>query len=198
MKLEKVSIDQIKKNPNNPRVIRDDKFKKLVKSIKDFPQMLEIRPIVIDEEGFILGGNMRFKACQEAGLTEVSIIRAENLTQEQKLEFIIKDNASFGDWDWKIINSQESWSPDLLEDWGVDYFQLPNEVDYSILGDEGEDDLNDKLEDMTSRVKKAIQIEFELKDFEEAAKLVKHFRDQNKYIGGMLMEYLKSEKNKNT
>lgn len=154
MILEKVSITQIKKNPKNPRIIRDDKFKKLVKSIKDFPQMLEIRPIVIDEEGFILGGNMRFKACLEAGLSEVTIIRAENLTEEQKLEFVIKDNANFGEWDWEVL--QSNWDMSNVGEWGVDVFELPTDIDYSILneteggGSAGQKELDQK-KDAASR-----------------------------------------------
>jgi ParB-like chromosome segregation protein Spo0J len=197
--IEKIKIGEIKPNPNNPRVIRDDKFKKLVKSIKDFPQMLAIRPIVIDEDGIVLGGNMRLKACKEAGLVEVPVIKAENLTEAQKKEFIIKDNANFGDWDWALINSDDEWEAHLLEDWGVDYFQLPSEADYSILdeGDDGEgDDVNDKLDDLKSGVRKAIQIEFEPDDYIKATELVKHFREAGHYVGGMLIDYLTIEKSK--
>ena len=120
MKIEKVKISLIKANSNNPRVIKDDKFKKLVKSIQDFPQMLEARPIVVDENMIVLGGNMRLRACKEAGLKEVHIIKASELTEDQKKEFIIKDNASFGDWDWSIISSNEEWDVDKLNEWGID------------------------------------------------------------------------------
>ena len=100
MKTEKVKIGKIKNNPNNPRLIKDDKFKKLVKSVKEFPEMLEIRPIVVDKDNIVLGGNMRLRACQEAGLKEVHIIQADKLTEKQQREFIIKDNVGFGEWDW--------------------------------------------------------------------------------------------------
>ena len=90
-----VSISQIKPNPNNPRLIKDDKFNKLVKSIKEFPEMLKLRPIVVNKDMVVLGGNMRLKACIEAGLKEVPIIKAEDLTEEQQKEFIIKDNTGF-------------------------------------------------------------------------------------------------------
>ena len=100
MKTEKVKIGKIKNNPNNPRLIKDDKFKKLVKSIKEFPEMLEIRPIVVDKDNIVLGGNMRLRACQEAGLKEVHIIQADKLTEKQQREFIIKDNLGMGEWDW--------------------------------------------------------------------------------------------------
>jgi len=118
MKTEKVKITEINGNKSNPRIIKDDKFKKLVQSIKDFPQMLEIRPIVVDEENVVLGGNMRLKACKEAGLKEVFIMRANDLTDEQKQEFIIKDNVGFGEWDWDQLANE--WDADKLEDWGLD------------------------------------------------------------------------------
>ena len=80
MKTEKVKISQVKTNPNNPRLIKDDKFKKLVRSIKEFPEMLEIRPIVVDKDNIVLGGNMRLRACKEAGLKEIDIVKADQLT----------------------------------------------------------------------------------------------------------------------
>ena len=118
MKTEKVSTNKIKKNPKNPRLIRDAKFEKLVKSIQDFPQMLDIRPIVVNSEMIILGGNMRFEAAKKAGLKEVPIIIADKLSPEQQAEFIIKDNVGFGDWDWDALANE--WNDELLTDWGVD------------------------------------------------------------------------------
>ena len=118
MKIELVKISEVKNNPSNPRIIKDDKFKKLVKSIKEFPEMLQIRPIVVDENNIVLGGNMRLKACVEAGLKEVYIVRAINLTEEQKKEFIIKDNSSFGEWDWDILANE--WDNKKLNDWGLE------------------------------------------------------------------------------
>jgi ParB-like chromosome segregation protein Spo0J len=118
MKTEKVKIGKIKNNPNNPRLIKDDKFKKLVKSIKEFPEMLEIRPIVVDKDNIVLGGNMRLRACQEAGLKEVHILQANKLTEKQQREFIIKDNVGFGEWDWDDLANE--WDTEELEDWGLD------------------------------------------------------------------------------
>lgn len=114
----KVAIREIKPNTNNPRIIKDDKFRKLVKSIKEFPEMLELRPIVVDSDMIVLGGNMRLKACIEAGLTEVPILIADQLTEEQKKEFIVKDNVGFGEWDWDLLANE--WDTDLLEEWGLD------------------------------------------------------------------------------
>jgi site-specific DNA-methyltransferase (adenine-specific) len=116
--IQKVKIGLIKLNPNNPRLIKDDKFQKLVKSIKDFPEMLEIRPIVVNADMVILGGNMRLKACKEAGLKEVSIIVADNLTEDQQREFLIKDNVSGGEWDWELLANE--WDVQQLDDWGLD------------------------------------------------------------------------------
>jgi DNA modification methylase len=147
--MQKVKINSIKTNPKNPRLIKDDKFKKLVKSIQEFPQMLELRPIVVDENNIILGGNMRYKACIEAGLKEIYILKAEDLTEQQKDEFIVKDNVGFGEWDWDILANE--WDTDKLTDWGLDLpldvsvqeleaeeddYEIPNEINTDIvLGD---------------------------------------------------------------
>ena len=129
MKIEKVKISEVSNNPNNPRVLKDDKFKKLVNSIKGFPQMLEIRPIVVNNEMIVLGGNMRLKACIEAGLKEVHIIKAENLTKKQQDEFIIKDNVSFGEWDWNMIANE--WEDQEVESWGLD-LPISEQIDNSV------------------------------------------------------------------
>lgn len=113
-----MKINLIKPNPNNPRICKDDKFKKLVQSIKDFPQMLELRPIVIDENNIVLGGNMRLRACNELGLKDVPTIYAKDLTEEQKKEFIIKDNVGFGEWNWDDLANE--WDEELLVEWGLD------------------------------------------------------------------------------
>lgn len=113
-----INPKELKENPNNPRTITDKKFNQLVKSIKDFPQMLELRPIVVTDDMTVLGGNMRLKACIEAGLEKVPYIKAESLTEEQQKEFIIKDNVGYGEWDWDVL--QQEWNIDLLEDWGME------------------------------------------------------------------------------
>lgn len=120
MIIEKVDIKTLVMNKNNPRIIKNDKFKKLVKSVKELPEMLEVRPIVVDEDMVVLGGNMRLKACLEAGLKEVSIIRFENLDDEKKKEFIVKDNVGYGEWDWDILNSDDNWDVSKLVEWGLD------------------------------------------------------------------------------
>jgi len=113
-----VNIAKVKENPSNPRFIKDSKFKKLVQSIKAFPEMLEKRPIVVDEDMVVLGGNMRLKACKSAGLFDVWVDIAQGWSQEQKDEFIIKDNVGFGEWDWDILANE--WDVEALDDWGLD------------------------------------------------------------------------------
>ena len=131
----KVAISKIKSNPDNPRIIKDEKFKQLVKSIKDFPQMLELRPIVVDSDMIVLGGNMRLKACLEAGLKEVDILIADQLTEHQKKEFIIKDNVGFGEWDWDILANE--WDNELLNEWGLEVPILDLEPNFEdLIGEE--------------------------------------------------------------
>lgn len=141
-------LSAIKANPNNPRLIKDDKFHKLVKSIKEFPQMLNLRPIVINSDSIVLGGNMRLKACKEAGLKEVPVILADDLSEEQQRQFIIKDNVGYGQWDWDDLAN--NWNIEDLSEWGLDIpdfaikkeeaveddYEIPDEVKTDIvLGD---------------------------------------------------------------
>ena len=154
--------------------------------------MLKIRPIVVNNDMVVLGGNMRLKACKEAGLKEVHIIKADALTEEQQREFIIKDNVGFGEWDWDLIANE--WDAEQVAEWGLDVWQQPVDVDYSLLDDN--DDIDEQLEEMTGGVKKAIQIEFEPDHYLEAYELVKFWRDQDAYVGKMILDFLKDEKNK--
>ena len=116
--IQNVPINTVKVNPNNPRIIKDDKFAKLVKSINEFPQMLNLRPIVVNDDMVVLGGNMRLKACKEAGLKEIPIIKASELTEQQQKEFIVKDNVGFGEWDWEDLAN--NWDSEQLTEWGLD------------------------------------------------------------------------------
>lgn len=192
MKAQTISISKVQANPNNPRVIKDHKFNSLVKSIKEFPKMLNVRPIVVDENYVVLGGNMRLRACQEAGLKEIPVIVLENFTEKEQREFAIKDNVSFGEWDWELLAND--WDEEELTDWGLDVWKQAEQVDYSILDEE---DIDGTINDMVKNIKKAIQIEFEMEHYEEAQELVKYWREQGLYIGGFLMEKLKEEKEKN-
>ena len=125
--IKKVKISEVKPNPNNPRLIKDDKFKKLVKSIQDFPDMLNVRPIVVNKDMIVLGGNMRLKAIKEAGHTEVAI-EIVDWTEEQQKEFIVKDNVGYGEWDWDDLAN--NWDSAELTDWGLDIPNFDN-GDYS-------------------------------------------------------------------
>jgi hypothetical protein len=136
---------------------------------------------------------MRLKACKEAGLKEVHIIKASNLTEEQQKQFIIKDNVGFGEWDWDMLANE--WDVEELSDWGLDVWQQPAEVDYSLLDDD-ETVSDEDVEDLLNGVKKAIQIEFEQEHFEEAQEVIKYWRNEGAYVGKMILDFLKSERDK--
>jgi hypothetical protein len=125
MSIKLVKISRIKSNAKNPRIINDEKYAKLLKSITEFPQMLEKRPLIcftdVDSKLVVLGGNMRLKASKELGLKELPVIIADDWTEEQKNEFIIKDNVGFGEWDWDDLNAE--WDVEQLEEWGL---HVPN------------------------------------------------------------------------
>jgi len=163
MKTEKVKIEKVRLSANNPRVIKNDKFKKLVKSIKDFPDMLKLRPIVVDETMTVLGGNMRLRACLEAGLKEVYIIKASDFTDEQKKEFVIKDNSSFGEWDWDLLANE--WNIDELDAWGLDlpkvYFEEDNEPEFD------EDELAMNLDSYINGAIKQVVLYYPQEDYEK-------------------------------
>lgn len=148
---EIVKINSIRKNPKNPRIIKDTKFKLLVESIKEFPEMLTIRPVVVNKDGIILAGNMRHKASIEAGLNEIPIMRVD-LTPDKENEFLIKDNASFGEWDWEVLANE--WDIEELSHWGID---LP-------IFAESEEELTDD----SPKITKKISFEF---SFEEADRI---------------------------
>jgi hypothetical protein len=145
MEIKKIS--DVKLNPNNPRLIKDDKFKKLVQSIKDFPEMLSIRPIVVNQDMIILGGNMRFRACKEAGIKEIPVIVAD-LSEEKQREFLIKDNTSGGEWDWDLLANE--WDAEELAEWGLDVWQ-PKEVTLDGLFNE-ENPESDNLDDIKTKI----------------------------------------------
>ena len=146
---QQVKISKVKGNPSNPRIIKNDKFKKLVKSIQEFPEMLKLRPIVVDEDMMVLGGNMRLKASKEAGLKEVWIDIAQGLTEEQKKEFIVKDNVGFGEWDWAMLGNE--WNTIKITEWGLDVWEnqddkneLQAELEWTGMPEFNNDDLSPK------------------------------------------------------
>lgn len=176
MKTEKIKISKIQTNANNPRLVKDDKYKKLVKSIKEFPEMLQIRPIVVDKDNIVLGGNMRLRACQEAGLKEVYIIKADQLTEKQQREFIIKDNVGFGEWDWDELAN--TWDSEELNEWGLEVWNDKDldldkffEEDTSAEGDTGsfkitleytEEDYNEVIELFSKQKESKEQLVFNM------------------------------------
>lgn len=186
---------QIEGLPKNPRHIKSEKYEKLKKSIEDNPEMLGMREVLVYPHGskyVIIGGNMRFQACKELGFITVPCkVLDKNMTAEQLRAITIKDNVGFGEHDWELLANE--WDSVELEEWGL---EVPNffndtDLDYSILDDEEADQ---QISDMAGGVKKAIQIEFESEHYDEAFELVKFWREQKLYIGGFLMEKLKSEK----
>lgn len=153
-------IKEIKPNPDNPRVIRDEKFTKLKNSIQEFPEMLKLRPIVVDENDVILGGNMRYRALQELKHKEAWTIKASELTEAQKREFVIKDNVGFGEWVWDTLANE--WDVAELEAWGLDIpgFDSEGELEQDDQGDEftrleveckDPEQLNDLMDELHSR-----------------------------------------------
>ena len=185
---QQVKISKVKGNPSNPRIIKNDKFKKLVTSIKEFPEMLKLRPIVVNKDMVVLGGNMRLKACKEAGLKDVWILKADNLTEEQQKEFIVKDNVGFGEWDWDILANQ--WDNVQLKEWGMDVWQPEEDVDYSILEDL---DLDETIVDKEAGVKRAIMIEFNPKHYDQANELITQARKDGKDVGLIVLNAFRDD-----
>jgi ParB-like chromosome segregation protein Spo0J len=162
-----MKITEIKSNPNNPRIIKDDKFKKLVQSISEFPKMMELRPIIIDSENIILGGNMRFKALKELKYKDIPdawVKKADELTEEEKQRFIIEDNLPFGEWNYDLLANE--WDEEKLLDWGL---EIPD-------------------------LDKVIKKKEELKDFARSHILISYHPDQHIEIQ-KLLEQLNSLQN---
>lgn len=167
----KVKLSTIKSNPNNPRLIKDAKFEKLKKSISEFPKMMELRPMVINADSVILGGNMRFKALKDLGYKEVPeewIKRAEDLTDEEARRFIIADNVGFGEHDWEVLANE--WDTQELEDWGLEGFPFES--------DESESEPKDLSDDLKETFEVIVECSDEMEQIEVYEKLTK----ENKYI----------------
>lgn len=158
---EKVNISKVKSNPNNPRLIKDKKFYKLVNSIKEFPEMLEKRPIIVDEGMIVLGGNMRLKACKEAGLKQVWIDIASGWSEKQKNEFIIKDNLNFGEWEWDMLANE--WDMKELQDWGLDTLKF---------------DLSEDTKDLSNSFTDSYRLEIEVQNEKEQEELYNKLSNQ--------------------
>ncbi len=163
--MKHVKISEVKPNPKNPRVIRDEKFNKLVKSIEEFPDMLNKRPLIVftDKDGkyVVLGGNMRLKALNELKYSHVPIILADEWTEEQKNEFLIKDNVGFGEWEWDSLANE--WDAELLSDWGLD---VPVYSDVNL-----DDFFNETEETNEPEQKFTITLEYSEEDYAEVIEL---------------------------
>lgn len=185
MQSEIIDINKIKKNPDNPRLIKDSQYQTLIRSIKEFPEMLKLRPLVLDESNTILGGNMRYEACRELGIKEIPVIYAKGLTDKQKKEFIIKDNLSYGEWDYAMLAND--WDYHELDTWGLTLpnFDIPNEDE--LLHNEEVDKI---LEDSNNETRKSLLIEFNLEDYEKAKNIIENIRNKNPYIGGEILYLL--------
>ena len=201
IEIKLLKISDIKPNPNNPRIIKDDKFLKLVNSIKEFPEMLRIRPIVINDDNIVLGGNMRLKACLEAKLKEVPVIIASDLTEAQQKEFIIKDNVGFGEWDWD--NLANEWETNDLASWGMDVWRIPDNA-----GENDPEEITDNMSN-TERYKntdefamdylnsdmKKFEIFIEKKDYDEVLfklnklKVDKAFKNNSEAISWLILNH---------
>ena len=188
---ELIAIEKIKTNDSNPRIIKDEAFARLVKSIKEAPKIRPLKPIIVDENYMVLGGNMRLRACRYLGIKEVYIDVAKGFTEEEKKEFIIKDNLNYGEWDFDMLANE--WDKDMLDDFGVHLWNDSEDIDYSAL--EG-DDVSDKMDGFEDGVKKSIRIEFNPVHYEEAKELVKFWIEKEVYVGMMFIEKLKYEKEK--
>jgi ParB-like chromosome segregation protein Spo0J len=139
-----MKLSKLKGNSSNPRIIKDDKFKKLVKSINDFPKMMALRPIVVDENFIVQGGNMRLKALQEIGFKDIPdewVKQVSDLNEDEKKQFIIKDNVGFGEWDWDDLAN--NWDAEQLTEWGLD---IPNFEPSQTVDIEGEEKQSFKIE----------------------------------------------------
>mgnify|MGYP003134319976 CR=1 FL=1 len=192
MKPKKIEISKLKLNPNNPRTINKSKFERLKKSITEFPKMLELRPIVVDEGFIVLGGNMRLQALKELGIKETFYIQKEDLTPKEKKQFVIKDNASFGDWDWDALANE--WETKELKDWGIDVWQPEKEIDYSILD---EVNLDDEIQTMYEQTKKSIILEYPADSFDEIKKLYESLKAKEVNLPDLFNKAMQEYKNNN-
>lgn len=160
----KVKVATIKSNPKNPRLIKDDKFKKLVKSIKDFPEMESVRPIVVNKDMVILGGNMRYKAMIECGYKEVNV-EVVDWSEQKQNEFIIKDNVGFGEWEWEMVANE--WNIEEIEEWGLDLPLFDKHLEEA------------ELKDLSDKLKSEFKIEIICKDEEEQEKTYNKLIEEN-------------------
>ena len=182
-----VKVRDLKPNPTNPRTISDEKFWKLVESVKQDSWMLNARPLVVDEDNVVLGGNMRLRALIEAGIEQVPVHRVEGLTDKQKEAFIIKDNVGYGSWDWDVLANE--FDEVQLEEWGLDVWQPEAAVDYSVLDEE---DVDAELGTLSDGTRKSIMIDFDMDHFGKAKELVEKAKADGHDVGLLLIKALEA------
>ena len=173
-RISKYKLSQLKPNPDNPRVIRDSNFQKLVKSLRDFPEMLELREVVIDEDGFILGGNQRYLALKELRVKEVPVIQVTGLSAERKKEFVVKDNVNYGVWDWDILGND--YDPGELKEFGLNVWQpqeaIDDDMDYDFEDENPKNDMADiDGSENVSEKPPVYVVEFDINDYPAAYQL---------------------------
>lgn len=196
--MKKVDVKLIKPNPKNPRTIRNHKFKKLVESLQSLPEGLEVNPIKVDEEMVILGGNMRFKASLEAGLTELPIEIIKGLSKEEKEEFIIKDNAHYGEWDYDVLaNTFDSTELNIygLNVWTPESYEADTESEPLDFESDPVEVPSEPAKE--SEPKKVIQLEFMITDYDEAFGQVTLLRSKGYDLGEILINTMKRLVNEN-
>ena len=196
--LKDFSVKEIKSNPLNPRFIRDKKFEELKKSIQDFPQMLSLREIIVDENYIVLGGNMRLKALKDLNIKSTNVIMWKGLEEDEKKEFIIKDNANYGSWDWDILAN--SFDEADLKRFGLNVWQPQQEIeeydDYEFQNNDEEEDIEYANTELYKK-KPVLVVEFNINDYPVAYDLIKTLTDKGADIGALLIEKLISEDGNN-
>jgi len=193
-RISKYKLSQLKPNPDNPRVIRDSNFQKLVKSLRDFPEMLELREVVIDEDGFILGGNQRYLALKELRVKEVPVIQVTGLSAERKKEFVVKDNVNYGVWDWDILGND--YDPGELKEFGLNVWQpqeaIDDDMDYDFEDENPKNDMPDiDGSENVSEKPPVYVVEFDINDYPAAYQLAKDVTDLGGSVGDILVKVLK-------
>jgi hypothetical protein len=186
-KVKQAKVSELKPNPKNPRTISQEKLEELKSSLRKYPRLFELRPLVVDKNGVVLGGNMRLRAAQELGLDTVPVIEAENLTAKERRRFILLDNVTYGEWDTDILGKH--FAPAELDELGIDLPDILPPQYKALQIEEGDAE----IADMARNTKRAILIEFSHDDYGEAFELIKRVRKSGKDVGKLILKLLRKE-----